>query len=395
VATLDVDKARALTPGCERVLHLNHAGASLLPQPVLDAMIGHLELESQIGGYEAAEAAAPQLERTYAALAELIGASASDIALTDSNTAAWNAAVHAFPLTEGDRVVLTRAEYGSNAISLLQLRDRTGCVLVLVDDDADGQVDLAGLERALAEGPVAFVSLVHVPTGSGLVNPAEEVGRLCRAAGVPLVLDACQAVGQLPVDVEAIGCDVLTGNGRKFLRGPRGTGFLYVRPSLLPQLRPTTLDLRSATWVAPDLYEVRPDVRRFEQWEADVAARIGLGVAADHALGWGIDAIAARNAALAEGLRHRLAAVPGVTVHDKGAHRCAITTFTVAGRSPDEVRRALREQAVNVSVTAVSQAQYDLPHRGLGDVVRASLHYVTTEDELDRFSSLIGELAAG
>jgi selenocysteine lyase/cysteine desulfurase len=395
VATLDVDKARALTPGCERVLHLNHAGASLLPQPVLDAVIGHLELESQIGGYEAAEAAAPQLERTYAALAELIGASASDIALTDSNTAAWNAAVHAFPLTEGHRVVLTRAEYGSNAISLLQLRDRTGCELVLVDDDADGQVDLADLERALAEGPVAFVSLVHVPTGSGLVNPAEEVGRLCRAAGVPLVLDACQAVGQLPVDVEAIGCDVLTGNGRKFLRGPRGTGFLYVRPSLLPRLRPITLDLRSATWVAPDLYEVRPDVRRFEQWEADVAARIGLGVAADHALGWGIDAIADRDTTLAEGLRHRLTAVPGVTVHDKGAHRCAITTFTVAGRSPDEVRLALRDQAVNVSVTAVSQAQYDLPHRALGDVVRASLHYVTTEDELDRFSSLIGELAAG
>ncbi len=389
---LDVDRARALTPGCRHVLHLNHAGASLLPRPVLDAVIDHHRLEADIGGYEAASVAAPALERVYDAVAGLLGAARDEIALVDSNTTAWNDAVHAFPLGEGDRVLLGRAEYGANAITLLQLRERTGCELVLVGDDGRGQLDLAALEAELAAGPAAFVSLVHVPTGSGLVNPAEEVGRLCRAAGVPLVLDACQSVGQLPVDVESIGCDVLTAAGRKFLRGPRGTGFLYVRRSLLPHLEPRTLDLHAAEWVAPDRYEVRGDARRFEQFEASAAGRIGLGVAVEHALEWGLDAIATRNGELAAGLRARLTEIPGVTVQDKGARKGAITTFTVDGLGAGEVASALRAQSINVSVTVPSFAQLDLPHRGLDELVRGSVHYVTTDDELDRFAAAVAQL---
>jgi cysteine desulfurase/selenocysteine lyase len=395
VASLDVDKARALTPGCERVLHLNHAGASLLPQPVLDAVIGHLELEAQMGGYEAAEAAAPQIEHTYAAVAELVGASPEDIALTESATTAWASAVHAFGLAAGDRVVITRAEYSSNAMTLLQLAERTGCELVLVPDDEHGQLDLAALERTLASGPVALASIVHVPTSSGLVNPVAAAGQLCRATGVPLIVDACQSAGQLPLDVDAIGCDILTGNGRKFLRGPRGTGFLYVRPSILPRLRPVTVDLSGATWVSADRFELRPDARRFQLFETSIAARIGLGVAVDHALGWGLDAIAERNRGLAEGLRARLGDIPGVTVRDKGTERCAITTFTVEGVAPDEVVRRARAEGMNVNVSTPPFAQLDLGHRGLDGVVRASVHYVTTDDELDRFSSLVGLVAGG
>jgi cysteine desulfurase/selenocysteine lyase len=395
VPSLDVDRARALTPGCDHVLHLDHAGASLLPQPVLDAVVGHLQLEARLGGYEAAAAAADHLDNTYAAVAQLVGAAPTDIALVDSSTSGWNAVVHAFPLGPGDRVVLTRSEYGSSAITLLQLRERAGCELVVIDDDEEGQIDLAALERTLADGSVAFVSLVHAPTDSGLINPAEEVGRRCREAGVPLVLDACQSVGQLPVDVDAIGCDALTASGRKFLRGPRGTGFLYVRPTLLPRLRPLMLDMRSATWVSPDRYEVRDDVRRFEIWEADVAARIGLGVAVDHALGWGLDAIAERTAAMAADLRGRLAAIEGVAVRDKGNRLGAITTFTVDGLAPSGVREALRGERVNVNVSVPEQAQLDLPHRGLGAVVRASVHYTTTDDELDRFTALVAGLAGG
>jgi selenocysteine lyase/cysteine desulfurase len=225
------------------------------------------------------------------------------------------------------------------------------------------------------------------------VNPAVEIGRLCRDAGVPLVLDACQSVGQLPIDVEAIGCSVLTASARKFLRGPRGVGFLYVRRDLLPQLLPRTLDLRAADWVAPDRYEARGDARRFEQWEANIAARLGLGAAVDHALSWGLDAIAERVGALAQGLRERLAEIPGVTVHDKGTHRCGITTSTVDGVPPAEVRARLRAEDINVSVVAVGQAQHDLPHRGLGELVRASVHYVTTEAELDRAAAAVSAIA--
>ena len=393
--SIDVDRARALTPGCEQVLHLNHAGASLLPQPVLDAMVSHLQLEADTGAYEAADAAAPALARTYAAVAELIGAQPDDIALLDSASRAWAMAVYSLPLAPQDRVLITRAEYGSNAIALLQLQQRTGCQLVLVDDDPHGQIDLDALEVALAEDDTALVSLVHVPTQSGLVNPAAEVGRLCREAGVMLVLDACQSAGQLPLDVEELGCAILTGNGRKFLRGPRGTGFLYMRPELIPLVEPVMLDLHAASWTAPDEFAIRQDARRFEMWERSAAAQIGLGVAVDHALGWGIDAIAERNAGLAAGLRARLADIPGVTVLDRGEKLCAITSFTVEGVDPEEVRLRLRAEQVNVSISTADSAQLDLSNRGLESVVRASVHYVTTDDELDRFASLVRTIAAG
>jgi cysteine desulfurase/selenocysteine lyase len=389
---IDVDRARALTPGCASVLHLNHAGASLLPRPVLDAVVGHLDLEARVGGYEAADLAAPALDRTYDAVAELLGCGRHEVALTDSASRAWASAVYSFPLAEGDRVLTTRAEYGANAIALLQLEQRTRCEVVLIDDDEHGQVDLVALARALEHDRTALVSLVQVPTQGGLVNPAAAVGALCRAAGVPLVLDACQAAGQLPLDVEELGCDVLTATGRKFLRGPRGTGFLYVRESLLERLDPVVLDLHAATWVAPDRFELRPDARRFEMWEYDVAARIGLGVAIDHALGWGLEPIAASNRGLADGLRTRLADLRGVTVRDQGVERCAITTFTVEGRDPGDLAARLRQLGTNVSVAAATSAQLDLPHRGLDRLVRASVHYTTTDDELDRFTAQLAAL---
>ena len=393
MTAIDVERARALTPGCEQVLHLNHAGASLLPQPVLDAVIGHLHREAATGGYEAATEAEGALEQVYDSMATLLGCHREEVALMDSATRAWDLAVYSLPIEPQDRVLISRAEYGSNAIALLQLQRRTGCQLVVIDDDDHGQIDLGALETALQDDEAALVSLVYVPTQSGLVNPAVEVGRLCREAGVLYVLDACQAAGQLPLDVAELGCHVLTGTGRKFLRGPRGTGFLYMHQALLERVEPVMLDLHAATWVAPDRYEVRPDARRFEMWESDVAGRLGLGAAVDHALGWGLAAIAERTAALAADLRVRLGEIPGVTVRDRGERLCAITTFTVEGIEPAAVQAHLRGEGVNVSVAAATSAQLDLGHRDLPAVVRASVHYTTTEAELDRVEALVAGLA--
>lgn len=226
--------------------------------------------------------------------------------------------------------------------------------------------------------------MTHVPTQGGLVNPAEQVGAVAREAGVPFLLDACQSVGQLPIDVERIGADLLSATGRKFLRGPRGTGFLYVRRSILDQLEPPFLDMHAATWTAPDSYEIRPDARRFETWETNYAGKIGLGVAIDYALSWGLDAIEARVTAVAERLRERLAALDGVHVHDQGQRRCAIVTFTVDGVPAQAVQRRLAESGVNTSVSVASFARLDLPRRGLAELVRASVHYYNTDNELDR-----------
>ena len=392
-AGLDVERARRDTPGTARVAHLNNAGAALPPTQVIDAVIAHLRLEAEMGGYEAAEAAADRVHNTYVAIARLIGCRVDEVAVIENATRAWDMAFYGLTFAPGDRILTARAEYASNVIAFLQVAARTGAVVEVVENDESGQLDLADLRRRLADGrgPVKLVAITHVPTQGGLVNPAEEVGAATREAGVPFLLDACQSVGQLPVDVERIGCDVLSATGRKFLRGPRGTGFLYVRSGFLEQIEPPFLDLHAAAWTAPDKYEIRPDARRFENWETNYAAKIGLGVAVDYALSWGLDAIEARVTGLADRLREALTRVPGVHVHDQGRRRCGIVTFSIDGVAADDVRQRLQEHGVNVSVSLVDYARLDLESRGLPDLVRASVHYYNTDDELDR---LIGSLPA-
>jgi len=389
----DIERARRDTPGTAHVAHLNNAGSALPPSQVTEAVVTHLRREAQIGGYEAAAEAAAQVERTYAAIAQLLGCAPDDVAVVENATRAWDMAFYAMTFRPGDRILTSRAEYASNVIAFLQLAARTGAVVEVVDDDEHGQLSVADLRRRLGEGAgqVRLIAITHVPTHGGLVNPAEQVGELSRDAEVPFLLDACQSMGQLAVNVEAIGCDLLSATGRKFLRAPRGTGFLYVRPSILDQLEPPFLDLHAATWTAPDRYVVRPDARRFENWETNVAAKIGLGVAVDYALSWGLAAIEKRVTALAEGLRERLNGLDGVQVHDRGARRCGIVTFTVDGVGAQDVRRRLTDRRVNTSVSRAEQARFDLPGRGLPDLVRASVHYYNTEDELDR---LVGAVPA-
>jgi cysteine desulfurase/selenocysteine lyase len=389
---VDVARARRDTPGTQKVAHLNNAGAALPPVQVTDAVIGHLLLEAEIGGYEAAAAANDQVERTYSAIAELIGAHPDEIAVVENATRGWDMAFYGMSFEPGDRILTARAEYASNVIAFLQVARRTGAVVEIIDNDESGQVSVADLRERLSDGsagPVKLVAITHVPTQGGLVNPAEEIGAATRDAGVPFLLDACQSLGQLPVDVERIGCDMLTGTGRKFLRGPRGTGFLYVRRSMLDQLEPPFLDLHAAVMTAPDRYEIRPDARRFENWETNYAGKIGLGVAVDYALSWGLEAIEKRVTALADRLREGLGDVKGVTVHDQGVRRCGIVTFTVEGVPAADVAQQLSENGVNVSVSLVEFARLDLDHRGLPDLVRASVHYYNTEDELDRLITVV------
>jgi cysteine desulfurase / selenocysteine lyase len=382
----DVERARRDTPGAARVAHLNNAGAALPPAQVTDAVIAHLRREAESGGYEAADAAHDQVEAVYHSIARLIGAQPDEIAVVENATRAWDMAFYSMPLRPGDRILTARAEYVSNMIAFLQAARRTGAVVEVVEDDEHGQFSVADLRRRLDRGPgeVKLIAMTHVPTHGGLVNPAEEVGAVARAAGVPYLLDACQSVGQLPVDVGRIGCDMLSSTGRKFLRGPRGTGFLYVRRDILGRLEPPFLDLHAATWTAPDQYEIRDDARRFENWETNYAGKIGLGVAVDYALSWGLEAIEARVSALAERLRGQLRAVEGVQVHDLGQRRCGIVTFTVDGVSSHDVQRQLAGRGVNTSVSLTAYARHDLAHRGLPDLVRASVHYYNTEAELDQ-----------
>lgn len=384
---IDVEAVRSQTRGVLHVTHLNNAGSSLPPGPVVDTVVGHLRREEEIGGYEAAEEAAGRLEGVYSSVARLIGAEPNEIALAESGSRAWAMAVYSFPFVPRTRLLIGRTEYAGNVIALRQLARRNELQIVVLDDDPHGQVDVEHLQRELDRGNVAMVALAHVPMANGLVNPAAEVGGRCRAAGVMFVLDACQSVGQMPLDVQALGCDVLAGTGRKFLRGPRGTAFLYVRAPVLERLEPALLDGHSAVPTGAGGLEIRHDARRFESWEGSAAGKLGLGRAADYALALGLDAVQERIAGLAEQLRTEVAAVPAVTVHDVGITRCGIVTFSVKGHDARNIRTRLADHRINVSVVPRPSAPGgSIPAGREGEdlVVRASVHYYNTGNEIQR-----------
>ena len=389
---LDVERARRETPGVEHVAHFNNAGAALPPAPVIDAVIEHLRAEARVGGYEAAAAAADRVQFAYSAIARLLGCGTDEVAVVENATRGWDMAFYALRFAPGDRILTARAEYASNAIAFLQVARRTGAVVEVVDNDESGQLSVDDLERRVQDdsrGPVKLIALTHVPTQGGLINPAEEVGVIAREHGVMYLLDACQSAGQMLLDVGRLGCDVLTATGRKFVRGPRGTGFLYVRRELAEALEPPFLDLHAARWTAADRYEIRADARRFENWECNIAAKIGLGVAVDYALSWGLEAIEERVTRLADLLRERLSTVDGVTVHDQGRRRCGIVTFTVNGASAADIQRRLAQRGVNTSVSRIDAARWDLGGRRLSELVRASVHYYNTEDEIEKLVSAL------
>ena len=378
---LDLARIRAETPGCATVVHFNNAGAALQPRPVLDTVREHLEAEATNGGYEAADAAMDRLVASYGSLARLVGADPSEIAITENATRAWDTAFYGVDLRPGDRVLTSASEYGSNAIAFLHAARDRGIKVEVLPDDEHGQVSLDALEATLADD-VRLVAVNHVPTHDGLVNPVAEIGRLARAAGALYLVDACQSVGQLVVDVAEIGCDFLSATGRKFLRGPRGIGFLYVRREALEAIAPTFLDDRSAVWTGPESYEMHDDARRFESYERSAALQLGLGAAADYALALGLPAIEERVLGLAATLRAALAEVPGVVVRDRGARRSGIVTFTREGHAPADIAAALGRQKINVRVSEQTY-RYDggatPPPR-----VRASVHYYNTEEEITR-----------
>jgi len=386
VVSFDVERARRETSGSREITHFNNAGAALMPDPVLSAMVAHLQREAAMGGYEAAEEAAQQVDHVYDAVAQLLNCSADEVAIVENATRAWDMAFYAMRFEPGDRILSSAAEYESNYLAFLQVCGKTGARVEVVPSDSSGQIAVDTLESML-DDRVKLISLTHVPTNGGLVNPAAAVGAVARRHGIPFLLDACQSVGQLPLDVEEIGCDILSATGRKYLRGPRGTGLLYVRQSLIDKLEPPFLDLRAAEWMSRDEYIIRGDARRFETWETNYGAKIALGVAVDYALEWGIEAVWRRVAILGDSLRSRLRDIPSITVRDLGEVQCGIVSFTCDGLEAIDVQRHLRSVGVNVSVSPQRYTRLDMDQRGLSEVIRASVHYYNTEDEIDVVSN--------
>lgn len=391
---LNVEQLRADTPGTANVVHLNNAGASLMPNVVIDTVMAHLQSEARIGGYEAAAAAGAQLEDVYASIARLVGAQADEIAAIENATRAWDMVFYSLPLKSGDRVLTSTTEYAGNYIPYLQLKHRLGIEIVVVENDADGQICIEDLRRKLRHPRAKLVTLPIIGTNGGPVQPVEAIGREARQAGAWFLLDACQGIGHLPLDVRRIGCHALAATSRKYLRGPRGMGFLYIERDLCSQLEPAFLDLHAAHLSSPDSFEIRSDARRFENWECNVAAKLGMGASVDYALSLGMEAIWNRIQMLAGALRARLQDVDGVRLQDVGKIQSGIVTFTCDGIDADDIRSRLAglRERINVSCSTETSTMLDMRARGLKAVVRASVHAYNAQEDIDALVYALNEI---
>jgi selenocysteine lyase/cysteine desulfurase len=390
---MDVARLRADTPGCEHRIHLNNAGASLMPKPVIDAIQTHIELEATIGGYEAAAHVGPKILECYAEVAEFLGTSPDRIAFTEHATASFIAALSSIRFEPGDVLLTTRNDYVSNQIQYLSLANRFGVEIVRAPDAPTGGVELQAMEELIHRRRPKLVSVTHIPTNSGLVQDVAAIGSMCRARDVHYLVDGCQSVGQMPVDVEAIGCDFFSATARKYLRGPRGAGFLYVSDRVLESdLEPLFPDMRGADWIADDLYQPAPDAKRFESWEFAWALVLGTGAAARYANSIGADAVRDRVRSLAGLLREKLSDVPAVRVLDRGEELGATVTASVAGHEPGDLVAALRDRGINTSSQSRIDAVINYDEKGVDGALRMSPHYFNDRSDLDALVDALTEI---
>ncbi len=386
---MDIEEIRRSTLGCEKAIHFNNAGSSLPPECVTDTVINYLKEEAMAGGYESFEKELPRLEKVYDQISGLINAEREEIALMESATAAWNSIFYSLNWKKGQVVLTGQTEYASNFISYLKLKKEKEIIIEVLPQNEDGEVCLKALETRLKEGGVALVSLSHIPTNSGLIQPVSKVGALAQQYKTLFLLDACQSVGQCPLDVKEIQCDFLTATGRKYLRGPRGTGFLYINKNHFSWLNPFTLDLYSANLTSKDTYEVRKDARMFESWESSPALRLGLGMACEYAQKKDLFKTFERIQKLAHTLREELEKVQDCQVHDIGKEKGGLVSFSLKGKDPLKVKEELSKKKVNVSVSYKTSTFWDMEERGLGDILRASVHYYNTEEEVLSFVHIL------
>ncbi len=381
LTTEEIEQLRAETKGTAQTIHFNNAGASLPPDVVVDTVIGYLQEEAVFGGYETEFKYKTQLQDTYHQIARLINAEADEIAIVENASIAWGTAFNGINFEAGDEIIISEMEYVTNLIGFLNVQKNNGVSVKVIPNDEQGDFSLAGLEAAISP-KTKLIAITHIPSTSGNIVPVAEIGKIAGKYGILYLVDACQSAGQMPVDVKEIGCDMLSVTGRKYLRAPRGTGFLYVKKAAQDKLKLLFMDGSTAEWVTETDFKIREDARRFEVYEKNRALTLGLGKAVEYALNIGTDRIWQRIQYLARLMRRQLEAINGVTVHDAGSQTCGIITFSVKGFSAETLKNALAAHHINVSVGQAISTLIYMNKNQLGNVVRASVHYYNTEQEI-------------
>ncbi|MBC3233478.1 MULTISPECIES: aminotransferase class V-fold PLP-dependent enzyme [Pseudomonas] len=391
MSPLDVQHLRDETPGCQSgIVHFNHAGASLPSQATLDAIIEQLQREARDGPMEAGEHGAVLAEKARRAAAQLLNAPASSIAFASSGSTAWSMAFQALgPWQPGDRILVGRHEWGGNLASM-ELAVQAGArVEVIPCDDSGAACPLA--LQAMIDARVKLIDLTWLPANGGLINPAQAIGEVARRHAIPYFIDAGQAVGQVPVDVQALHCDVLKSAGRKHLRGPRGTALLYVRGDFLERLSPAQRDVFSAPWTDQG-FDLRNDARRFETSETSFALLAGLGNALQEMNRLGIERVWERVSRTSERIREALRGMAGVTLHDLGTRQSGLIAFNLAGWDAFELKRRLGLKRINIGANGVAYTPLDMQARGLESVARVSVSPLNNDHDIELLLAALREL---
>lgn len=394
---LNLAQLRSDTPGLEHRLHLNNAGASLMPRSVLEVMQEYLQREAEIGGYETADERQDVIAASYDEIAALIGTKPENVAVVGSATAGFVQAMSSFDFEAGDTIITSRCDYTSNQIQYASLMARLGVRIEHAADLPEGGIDPDDVKRLIQRRRPRVVAVSWIPTNSGLVQDVDAVGRICEELNVPFIVDACQAVGQIPIDLGTLRCDYLSATARKFMRGPRGIGFLYASDKALSRGdHPLYVDMRGARWTGVNQYEVAATARRYEDWEFPYAQVAGQGEAARYARAVGVGAARDRAWELAHVLREGLASLPGVEVLDRGKTRCAIVTAYSKRVPADRIVKELTRRGINTVLTLREYGILDFDAKGVSAAVRVSPHYYNTELELETYLGAMEEiLAAG
>lgn len=377
----EIAKIREETKGCAERLHFNNAGASLPPDVVVDTVVDYLREEALAGGYEAEARYQDQINGVYGNIAQLINASADEIAVFENASAAWGTAFRGLSFDDGDEIITSEMEYVTNLIGLVDVQKIDRIKIKVIANDRQGNFPVKELEKAITPR-TKLIAMTHVSSSGGSVLPVEHIGEIAARLGIRYLLDACQSIGQMPLDVKKIKCDMLSATGRKYLRAPRGTGFLYVKKASQDKLKPVLMDFVAAGNVSLNGYTLRQDARRFELYEKSRALTLGLGRAVTYALEKGMDRIWNRIQHLSAMMRLELARIPGVTVHDVGDTLSGIVTFSVEGIESAEVKSRLGARGINVSVGGAQATPLYMEKSGLATVVRASVHYYNTGEEV-------------
>lgn len=377
----EIQQFRAETKGTTERLHFNNAGASLPPDVVLETVVNYLTEEATYGGYETEYKYNAQLANTYALIARLINADVNEIAIVENASTAWWLAFNGIDFKAGDEIITSEMEYVTNLISFINAKKTYGIELKVIPNDEQGNFSLAALEETISP-QTKLIAITHIASTTGGMVPIVEIGKIARRHGILYLVDACQSAGQVPVDVREIDCDMLSVTGRKYLRAPRGTGFLYVRKAVQDKLKLQFMDGFTTQWVSETDYKIRDDARRFELYEKNRALTLGLGKAVEYALTIGVDRIWQRVQYLASTFRVQLRGIEGITVHDFGDEQCGIVTFTISGVDSAIVKTKLAEKQINVSVGQAKSTLFFMNKHHLNSVVRASVHYYNTEAEI-------------